>query len=239
MNDQYHIALGEAITWINAHYRATGIIAGGSIIRGNQHPASDLDIYVIHEEKYRQRIQKYFNRVPCEIFVNNLEQVYKYFNDEGKENRPVSAHIISTGKIIQGGDNNNILQLYKDADEYAGRSPVLTEEKSTFIKYRVTNLFEDATDIIADKGTVQYILDKIIPDVIEYLFLRNQVPLPRVKERLKVLETIEQVTGKQVIQYYRLNDVQLKYELVVSLLQHLFGATGFFEWTSEKEYAGE
>ncbi len=56
-----------------------GIIAAGSVVRGAGDRASDLDIYVVHERPYRQRLQRWFGDVPVEIFVNPIRAIREYF----------------------------------------------------------------------------------------------------------------------------------------------------------------
>ena len=73
--EKYDIALRMAINYILENYKPIGIIASGTIICGTPDKSSDLDIYVIHNESFRQRLQKYFNGVPAEIFINPPFQV--------------------------------------------------------------------------------------------------------------------------------------------------------------------
>ena len=68
--EKYASALRSAVGFIAENLEPIGIIASGTILRGNPDPASDLDIYVIHRAAKRQRIQKFFAGVPAEIFIN-------------------------------------------------------------------------------------------------------------------------------------------------------------------------
>jgi len=236
MNDHYIAALDQALTWINSNYTTTGIIVSGSIIRGNPDKNSDFDIYVIHDSLFRQRIQKLFNGVPCEIFVNNIAQVYKYFENELANNRPVSANIIATGQLCKGNDNQDILTLIEDAKKYALLSTPLTEEQLTFRKYGIINQFEDATDIHAtDKITTLYILDKVVIDIIEFIFYSKQRPLPRLKDRIKTISELDTATGQLITKYYTETAVEQRYELTKQMVLGLTGITGFFEWNSTPE----
>ena len=63
-------ALRDAVSFVLGSFKAVGIIASGTIVRGNPDATSDIDLWVIHLEPNRQRIQKFFNSVPVEIFVN-------------------------------------------------------------------------------------------------------------------------------------------------------------------------
>ena len=203
MESHYRIALDQALTWIKSNYTATGIIVSGSIIRGNPNKNSDFDIFVIHDSLFRQRVQKFFNKVPCEIFVNNTEQVYQYFESELADNRPVSANIIATGKLYMGNDNQKIVALVDDAKKYISLPKPLTEEQLIFYKYAISNLFEDATDIYTtDKITTLYILDKVVMDIIHFIFYAKQQPLPRLKDRIEVLLQLDPIIGNLIIDYY-------------------------------------
>src|SRR3984885_12881661 len=189
MNDYQKIGLSEAVTWICLNFKPIGIIATGSIVRGNPDLNSDFDVFVIHEDSYRQRIQKYFNGVPCEIFINNFNHVYGYFEKEYENNRPVTAHMISTGNVIMGEDNSGVKKLIQSAREFLLRAPLLTDEKKTMIRYAISTLFEDATDLMdTDVLTSTYFLNRLISDIIDYVFLINGTSSPRPKERIKYLE---------------------------------------------------
>lgn len=236
MHDTHTLALDEALTWIKDNYSITGLIVSGSIIRGNPNATSDFDIYVIHELPFRQRVQKFFNGVPCEIFVNNIEHIRQYFTSELLRNRPVSANIIATGKLLIGQDNIAIQTIVKEAKKYASMSPPVSEGQLLFRKYGLANLFEDASDIInSDKATTFYILDKLVAELIEFIFYSKQVALPRIKDRLTALTAIDPTSGQLLAQYYETTSFTAKYEAAKSLVLAVTGSTGFFEWSSSPE----
>lgn len=79
LSEPYSLALQQAVEFIAARFDPLGIIACGSILRGMPDPSSDLDMYVIHHRPLRQRIQKTFNSVPSEIFVNPPAEIERYF----------------------------------------------------------------------------------------------------------------------------------------------------------------
>ena len=236
MNDNHKIALNEALAWVSLNFNPIGIIVTGSIVRGNPDLNSDFDIFVIHEDSYRQRIQKYFNGVPCEIFINNFDHVYGYFEKEFENNRPVTAHMISTGKLILGEDNPGIKKLIRNAQEFLLKAPLMTESKITRMKYAISTLFEDATDAKeTDPLTSTYFLNKLISDIIDYIFLINGTAYPRPKERIKYLEANYPDIGKLVAGYYGAENFRDRYEIGKSLVAKTTGEYGFFEWDSGQE----
>ena len=233
MEPHYRLALDRALAWLTTHFAPTGIVVSGSILRGNPQPNSDFDLYVLHEQAFRQRVQKRFNGVPCEIFVNNAAQVRAYFASEWRGNRPVTAHLLATGQVVHGHANPQLRALLAEARHYATQAAPLTDEQATFRNYGLATLFEDATDTLAtDALTCCYLLDQVVAQVVEYAFVARQRPLPRVKDRLRSLSELEAGLGFGVQQYYQAAGVEEKYALAKALVFQVAGAWEFFEWAS-------
>jgi len=100
LEEKYDLALRSAVDFILENYSVLGIVVSGTIIRGNPDPSSDLDIYVIQSEPFRQRLQKLFNKIPAEIFINPPKAVEGYFEKEQEARRPLTAHMLATGFVI-------------------------------------------------------------------------------------------------------------------------------------------
>lgn len=236
VNDHYTISLDKALTWVNQNFKPVAVIVTGSIIRGNPDLNSDFDIYVIHQDTFRQRIQKYFDGIPCEIFVNNFKHIYEYLEQEYKDNRPVTAHMISTGKLIEGADNSDLQNLIQSAKEFLLKSPPLTDIKRINMRYAISTMFEDATDLKdTDTLTSTYFLNKLVSDIIDYTFRINCIPLPRPKERIMYLEQNYPDIGKLISDYYRAENFHDKYEITRALVGRTIGEYGFFEWDSGRD----
>jgi predicted nucleotidyltransferase len=58
----YRSALRDAVRYILDRYVPVGIIAAGTILRGNPSPTSDLDLYVIHAKPERQPVLSLIER---------------------------------------------------------------------------------------------------------------------------------------------------------------------------------
>lgn len=111
------VALNEAVSFIESTTDAVAVIAAGTIIRGVPDKNSDLDIYVLHDAPWRCRIQRYFNGVATEIFVNRFDHVYTYFVDEDRKGRPMTAHMLATGVVLRGADDGRVVALVEAAKE--------------------------------------------------------------------------------------------------------------------------
>ena len=233
MAPHYRLALDQALAWIITHFETLSIVASGSIVRGNPHATSDFDLYVIHEKTFRQRVQKRFNGVPCEIFVNNPAHVRDYFVSELRQNRPVTAHLLATGQLVHGHANPQILALVEEARHYASLANPLTEEQALFRTYGLATLVEDAADtLVTDEATTLYMLSQVIAQLVEFVFAARQRPLPRIKDRLAMLCELDATVGRGVQQYYQPASAAQKYELAKELVLHVTGHVEFFEWNS-------
>jgi predicted nucleotidyltransferase len=235
MLEHHKQALNAAIRWIKENYTSIGIIASGSIIRGNPSPTSDFDIYVIHEEKFRQRVQKYFNNVPCEIFINSVEQTKLSFLAEQNNNRPVTAHLIASGIILKGDNNKDIISIVKEAKDFESKPKILTANEETFIKYGISNLLEDANDVVeSDPMTCEYILEKVFDKIIDFWFLKKQIPLPRIKERVSLINSHDPEFYIQINKAFQSHYFKEKLDNANKIVENIIGEKGYFEWTSER-----
>src|SRR5262245_29008196 len=132
--DKYDRALREAVSFVLEGFKPVGIIAAGTIVRGTPDAASDLDLWVVHLEPVRQRLQKFFNGVPTEIFVNPPWAIQKYFIQDQEEARPISAHMMATGTVVLATDAV-VEQLRQTAISLVNSAPTLTPQKITLARY--------------------------------------------------------------------------------------------------------
>jgi hypothetical protein len=237
--EPYHQALHEAVDYILARFDPVGLLACGSIVRGTHGPTSDLDLYVLHEQPFRQRIQKFFNGVPAEIFVNPPHQVLAYLEEEGRAGRPITAHMLSTGFVVL--ERGPVVQdLRARATEALKQPPGLSAASLTFSRYMAAALFEDALDVIPhDPDTGWLIFARALPAMLDYHFLAANRPIPRLKDQLTVLAGWEPETAEQVRMLLHTPPGHAKVELARSLARHILQTEGFFEWETEPEVVGK
>ncbi len=132
--DKYDRALREAVSFVLERFKPVGIIAAGTVVRGTPDATSDLDVWVIHMEPFRQRLQKFFVGVPAEIFVNPPWVIQKYFVQDQAEARPISAHMMATGTVVLATDPV-VEQLRQTAISLLSSSPTLTSQRLTQARY--------------------------------------------------------------------------------------------------------
>ena len=231
----YATALREAVRYIFGRWRPVGILASGTIIRGNPSPNSDLDLYVLHEAPDRQRVQRFFAGVPAEIFVNPPERVERYFESEKRDGRLMTAHMLATGFVVyqEGPAVERLRALASDA---LAATPDPPPAFLTQRRYAVATWLEDAEDVAgADPELCAMLLCRAVEGALEYRFWAARRWQPRYKDTLAALETLDPSLAQEARAFYRAPGGEERLRLARSIVGQTVGATRFFEWESPVE----
>lgn len=230
-------ALRLAVTEILANYAPVGVIAAGSIFRGQGGPTSDIDLYVIHAAPFRQRLQRRYAGVPCEVFINPPGQIRRYFEDEYASNRPITAHMLATGLVVL--DLDPIVQtLRSEAANWLATPPNPTEDSLRWRRYMIVDLLDNAHDLVdsdIDDEMARMILSDALRQMIDYRFLVANRHLPRLKATLAELSVLDPVAAGQARAILGAQDAGAALALAKTLAHALIGDSGFFEWDSAQE----
>lgn len=233
--ERYEQALRQAVGFILDRFDPLGIIASGSIVRGAPHPTSDLDMYVIHAQPWRQRLQQVFDGVPAEIFVNPPRQIESYFKSEQAEGRPITAHMLATGFVIFACDPI-VEALRERARTQLNTPPTLTTEQTTFQRYLIASRLEDALDVApTDSTTTTMLLGLTVHELLQFRFLMAGRHIPRDKDLIGALDDLDPQVASMARQFYETSSLDERIRLVTLLADQIIGARGFFAWESSPE----
>jgi predicted nucleotidyltransferase len=236
LQEPYLGALKEAVSYLLKRYEnVLGILVAGSILRGSPDRTSDLDIYFIHAKPERQRLQKFFNGIPAEIFVNPPSKIEDYFREEQAEGRPIAAHMWATGFVLFEADRA-IQRLRQLAREYLASQPTISPESLVQMRYFAATGYEDALDVIdRDPASGMRLLHPAVNAMLHYAFLKNRRFLPREKELLARLVEIDPLLAGLAHEFYLSADLERRLELAQQIADSTIEARGFIEWESPLE----
>lgn len=227
--EPYAPALHSAVALILENYSVLGIIASGSIVRGNPDPSSDLDIYVINAQPFRQRLQKFFHDVPAEIFVNPPHFIEKYFEEEQADRRPITAHMFATGFVVLELDPV-IGDLQSKANRLLSQPPA-APLNLTFQRYAYALLYEDAVDKLErDPEVAAMIVNRAVAEMLNFCFIKAGSFIPRQKSLLDELVRLDPTVAELARSFYRAPTLGEKMELAGKIADYTLGVRGFFEW---------
>ena len=233
LEKKYDTALKEIVAYTFQRYNPVGIIASGSIISGNPDTYSDFDMHIIHLEPYRMRVQKFFNGIPTELFVNPHTAFDQYF-EEAKQT-PCMANMLATGFVIYQGDPV-IDEIREKARKTLVKPPEVPEPDITMSRYSSALFLEDALDLVEkDPATTDLMLNKAVFSMLEYYFQNRGMFHPRLKDLLKELLKLAPELGILVEQFYLSKDLKEKIAITEKIADITVKARGFFEWETKPE----
>lgn len=239
LNSPYKEALEDAVKFILKKFSIQGIIVTGSIINGTPYNSSDLDIFAINSRYERQRIQKYFNKVPCEIFISTQQIVKREIEEGLLSGNSTTSNMYSTGFTIY--DQNQIIyKLKSKAKDVIARGPTNSKILMQSLRYGIANSYENAMDI---KDTDPYmsiiILSKTIVDAVLYKLREIGKWEPKHKELLKELEKYDIKLFNLIKNFHSTSNFEDKFKIAEEIIDNTIKIHGFFEWQSEIEIRKE
>jgi hypothetical protein len=229
----YAAALREVVSFAVERFQPVGIVAAGSVVRGHGDATSDLDVFVIHEQPFKQRLQRLFCGVPAEIFVNPESAVRAYFAEEHRRGRPSTAHMLATGFPVVGGPA--LAALRAEAAEWLAKPSTLTPEEDTGARYAAATALEDAEDVAGrDPQVSAALLGEAALAMIRHLLHAERGRIPRNKDLLRELDAHDPGAGALARRVFGGGGLAEKLESARALADRCVRARGFFAWESAR-----
>ena len=232
LSPRYDTALRAAMDYIFSNFEPFAVIVSGSIVRGNPDPSSDFDILVLHEHAWRRRVQKWFEGIPAEIFVNSPAWVEGYLAQEAAKGRPIFAHMLATGVVVFSSSlkSEQLIGMARASLEKGASFPDAALEQQ---RYAAACLFEDVMDVAGrDDVTAALILGRAVDATVRYWFATRQRFTVRSKEQLLTICGEAPGTGRLIEQALLAPNMELRVSAAQELAQSVLGHAGFFEWDS-------
>ena len=235
LSAQQREALDEALEFVVGLFAPWGVVAAGTIVQGIGDPASDIDLFVLHDAPFRQRLQRTFREVPFEIFVNTESSVLAYFEKQASEGRPVTAHMLATGAVVLGESEPRLEALRAKARTHLETPPSWSAEVLTQARYGAATLVEDALDRRAsDPETAMRILGNAMEKVVTFWFKGRGKNIPRSKEVLGEIDRLDPALGRLFRDFWGDGTVEARWSAALAIADEVLGTRGFFEWDSER-----
>ena len=225
-------ALRRAVAFTLAETDPLGIIATGTVIRGEAHPASDIDLYVLHDAPYRRRVQRFFQGVPTEIFMNPPHAVRSYFPNEHRDGRRFTAHMLATGFVVL--DRNPVVeQLRAESRGWLARPDELSPADAQRARYAAATHLEDGADTTPVDGAVAaLILARAVTQMLEFWLRSHGRPIPRAKALVSEVTTLDPALGEMVHRFVSAASPTERLDAAQQIGDRVLHARGFFEWDS-------
>lgn len=232
LDAHYAAALREAVAFVFDFVNPTAVVATGTIVRGTAHASSDLDIYVLHDEPYRRRVQRFFQGVPAEILINPPPTVRGYFREEHAAARPLTAHMLATGSVVWSR-GTTIDELRAEASEWLTRTNPPSPAELTQARYGIATRFEDALDVAeTDPSTSMMLMTHAVITMLELECRVRLGRVPRGKDLLATVAVANPDVGALAAIFFSDAPPRERREAAEGMADRTIGARGFFQWDS-------
>jgi predicted nucleotidyltransferase len=144
-----------------------GVLAGGSRMRGEGDPNSDIDVVVIIAAPRRRRWNILINGVEVEMFINPEFQMRRYFESERLSGRGQTPHLCATGRIVFD-PQGTMAALQADARRvWQAGPPPLSERERWEFRYHTADALRDIDDVCPrDPEWAGYLADIVLSRLI-------------------------------------------------------------------------
>lgn len=232
-------ALRAAVRVVLAEVEAVGILAAGSLVRGTGGPTSDLDLYVLHLGPWKRRLQRRFEGVPTEIFVNHPASARSFLREELASGRPITAHMLSTAFVVLDLDPV-VGELRREAAEALAAPPSFDPTMVTYARYLAVDALDNARDVhSADPVSSALFVSRAVHGALSAAFLAASRFVPREKDLVRgALELVPALSRTDLETALGVTPAPTdRLAAAGRVVEALCGASTFFAWDSPPQPA--
>jgi hypothetical protein len=235
LQDRYLHALETVLAEIQAETEPVGILLTGSVIHGNAAATSDLDVAILHDQSWRQRVQRVVDGVPVECFINSHAWWMHTLDSEAATGRSPAAHFLARGVIWRDNDGR-MRELQHTAQRYVDAGPQVSEATLVTLRYTAVSTLEDGTDIVTiDADRARWLLYDAIDKALRYHYLHNQIWIPREKDLFLDVDQRWAGIGAFVREAYVVDSVVALGNIATEIVRTSTGETRCFDWSSPRQ----
>lgn len=124
---------------------------GGSVVRGDASPTSDLDITVLLSgppAPMRRSLE--YGGWPVELFVHTEDSLAHFREKDRQRRQPTMMRLVGESIVLLDTDGSGARLQQAGLEDVAAGPPPLTTEELDLLRYTITNLLDDLADAATD-----------------------------------------------------------------------------------------
>lgn len=130
--------------WRERYAGARVMFLGGSVMRGEATPASDLDVVVVFEQlpnAYREAFV--YEGWPVEAFVHDAETLGRFFETDRQRGVPALMSMVLEGSEVPEASEFSAALKRRASEIFDAGPPAWDEDELTLRRYRLTDWVDD------------------------------------------------------------------------------------------------
>jgi hypothetical protein len=215
--------IAKIVAQLTAEFKAMpdvcALLFFGSSQRGQRHPHSDVDLYVLTTSSQEWHEGRLIDDVPIELTFAPL----RCMRDRIRGKNPTITHAFATGTVLMQRDSD-IHAVVEEAQKCwdAGPSAVSPAELLRW-RFRLTDVLSDVLDLPADSLEARSIASQLVPLAVDASCAAHRCwPVTR-KHLLENLRRVLPMLGPLVEAYYSSNRVEDAVSIGTHVLDELGG----------------
>ena len=130
--------------WRERYTAARVVFLGGSVMRGEATPASDLDLVVVYEELPNAYREAFVHAGwPVETFVHDPATLERFFESDRLRGVPALMSMVGEGLEVPGASEFSARLKRRAAELLEAGPPPWDDEELTLRRYRLTDWLDD------------------------------------------------------------------------------------------------
>jgi predicted nucleotidyltransferase len=218
---------GDVVKKYKPNKNVLGILLFGSAARNKFDQYSDVDIYILLNKKgvfSRNNFIK--NGVRVDIIANTIKEAKEYLKEDRNNLRRITSHMLAHGEILfQRGENLEKIQTIAK-----NNLKLKTKHKKGEIlmhKYSIDDFWGEVQRDIKNNDHLAFGIDSylLISNIVELFLKLNGEFLRQPNEIMKVLKKLDKKFSDQIENFYKVNDIQNKKQILSNLVKYIYGKT--------------
>ncbi len=236
MRPDYDRVLEQIVAELKARPDVIAILLCGSYATNQMGPASDIDLHVLIEGDWRQRVTRRIDGVQVETFFNPPSNIPRYWD---KEERGETVTMYAQGQVVYDprGILGELVQMARA--RYAEGPKALNEDEIARARFFMRDAFDDAGDALsAGSPSAFVIMTQILEMLLADYYRLQRRWQPKTKRLLSDLNkhdsTLYELARKFLEEFGAQRKFILLKEIAEYVLEPVGGLSGEYASVPEK-----
>lgn len=228
MDAQAQQALDQTCEWARRELGARGIVAGGARLQGDSE--AELDLLVLCDAPPRRFIRQRLHGVRVDLLPGSAALLRRELDAEVAAGRPMMAHLLDSGELLQDDDAGTMAQLMALAKARLQAGPGFTPAVLRRHRQLAAAAVQDALDALAQRSPeADRALRRAVDALLAHVYFRHGRFVPRVRQQLAALGELDPRAAQWLDEVLALPGLDAGTKLR-DAARDLLPIEGFFGW---------
>lgn len=220
-DEAYETALALFIEEQVRNPNVVGILVAGSYLTDQFSINSDIDVNVVTRSGcYRERGNRWIHGVEIEYFINSIDQIQLYLEQDARSNIRATSAMFAEGSVFY--ERDGLLQpLIRQARSILKKPcKTITRVEREIARYAIDDLRKDLEDTFLQENWFAFSLSaqKLLDHCVDHFLAIKRACLPKPKQLKKHLHALSPTFARYCDAYLSAETHEERYETLLKLV---------------------